>query len=137
MDKDLLERSLALVAGEEDALTRRFYDVLFTRYPQVRPMFSSDVRPQAAMLREAVVAVIDHLDDAQWLESTLHGLGARHEGLGVTAPMYAAVAECMIATMEERGGSQWTPEMTAAWTEALGAVATMMLDGYREAESVA
>ncbi|MCX5046172.1 globin domain-containing protein [Aldersonia sp. NBC_00410] len=137
MDKGLLERSLVLVDGEEDALTRRFYDVLFTRYPQVQPMFSADVRPQAAMLRQAVIAVIEHLDDAQWLESTLHALGARHEGLGVTAPMYAAVAECMIATMQERGGPEWTPAMSAAWTEALGAVATMMLAGYRDAESVA
>ena len=37
----------------EDGLTRRFYEILFDRYPQVRPMFGADIGPQAAMLRTA------------------------------------------------------------------------------------
>jgi hemoglobin-like flavoprotein len=135
MDKELLETSLSLVADAEEGLTLRFYAILFERHPAVRPMFGADIGPQAAMLRGAVVAVLDHLDDAAWLGDTLGGLGAKHAEWGVTAPMYAAVAECMIAAMEELGGPAWTPEMTAAWTDALGAVASLMLAGYPEAIS--
>lgn len=135
MDKELLETSLSLVADAEEGLTLRFYAILFERHPVVRPMFGADIGPQAAMLRGAVVAVLDHLDDAAWLGDTLGGLGAKHAEWGVTAPMYAAVAECMIAAMEELGGPAWTPEMTAAWTDALGAVASLMLAGYPEAIS--
>ncbi|MEP9384518.1 globin domain-containing protein [Nocardioides cheoyonin] len=137
MDKDILTESLLLVDGQEHALTPRFYEILFTRYPEVRPMFSTDIRPQTAMLREAIVAVLDHLDDAVWLGDTLGALGRRHAGWGVTAPMYDAVAQCMIAAMEELGGDAWTPEMTAQWTEALGAVAGLMQAGAAEAEGVA
>lgn len=36
----------------------------------------------------------------------------------------------MIATMAERGGAEWTDAMTDAWSEALGAVAGMMLEAY-------
>ncbi|GGR46702.1 hemoglobin-like flavoprotein [Nocardioides luteus] len=138
MDKDILTESLLLVDGQEHALTPRFYSILFERYPAVRPMFSADIAPQAKMLREAVVAVVDHLDDAAWLSGTLGALGRKHAGLGVTPPMYDAVAECMIAAMEELGGDEWTPEMTAAWTEALGAVAGLMLAGAEadQAEAV-
>jgi hemoglobin-like flavoprotein len=135
MDKELLESSLGLVADAEEGLTLRFYALLFERHPAVRPMFGADLGPQAAMLRGAVVAVLDHLEDAAWLADTLGGLGARHAEWGVTAPMYAAVAECMIAAMEELGGAAWTPEMTDAWTDALGAVASLMLAGYPEAVS--
>jgi len=133
MDKDTLTESLLLVDGQEHALTPRFYEILFTRYPEVRPMFSADIRPQAAMLREAIIAVLDHLDDAEWLTGTLGALGRKHAGWGVTPPMYDAVAECMIAAMGELGGSAWTPAMTAAWTEALGAVASLMLAGAESA----
>lgn len=136
MDKELLTESLLLVDGQEQLLTPRFYDILFTRYPDVRPMFSADIRPQAQMLRGAIIAVLDHLDDAAWLEDTLGSLGRRHAGWGVTASMYDAVAECMIAAMTELGGPAWTPEMTAAWTEALGAVAALMQAGAAQ-ESVA
>lgn len=134
MNPELLESSLVLVDAPDDGLTRRFYDILFERYPEVRPMFGADIRPQATMLREAVVAVLGHLDDAAWLGQTLGALGARHAELGVTPPMYDAVAECMIAAMAEIGGDAWTAAMTAAWTEALTAVAGLMLAGTADAE---
>jgi hemoglobin-like flavoprotein len=137
MDKQLLSASLLLVAGEEDALTRRFYEILFERYPGVQPMFARDVRAQASMLTEAIVAVLDHLDDSDWLTTSLASLGVKHAGYGVTADMYPAVGECMIAAMSERGGADWTPEMTAAWTEALAAVSVLMLAGAADAEAVA
>ena len=129
MDKDILVESLLLVDGQEHALTPRFYEILFDSNPEVRPMFSNDIGPQAKMLREAIIAVLDHLDDAEWLTSTLGALGKKHAGWGVTPPMYDAVATSMIAAMEELGGSAWTPVMTDQWTKALGAVAGLMMAG--------
>jgi len=137
MDAELLTASLGIVDTPDDGLTRRFYELLFERYPDVRPMFGQDLGPQAAMLRAAVIAVLDHLDDAAWLADTLGSLGAKHAEWGVTEPMYGAVLECMISAMEETGGEEWTPEMSAAWTEALTAVAGLMLAGAPEEESAA
>lgn len=133
MDQELLTESL-LLADADALLTERFYDLLFERHPEVRPMFSADVRPQAGMLRTAVVAVVEHLDDPAWLASTLGELGARHATWGVTPPMYDAVAECMVAAMAELAGDPWTPEMGAAWSEALAAVAGLMLQGAAATE---
>lgn len=130
MDKTLLGDSLSLVDLPDDGLTVRFYEVLFERYPAVEPMFSRGTRLQASMLRTAVLSVVDHLDDSEWLTETLAELGRRHAALGVTEDMYPAVTECMIAAMSEVGGPDWTPEMTAAWTEALTTIATLMLAGY-------
>ncbi|GAA1514968.1 globin domain-containing protein [Nocardioides humi] len=136
MDQRLLTDSL-LLADADESLTERFYDLLFERHPAVRPMFSADVRPQAAMLRTAVVAVLEHLDDPHWLTTTLGELGARHAGWGVTPPMYDAVAECMVAAMAELGGDAWTEAMTEAWSEALTAVAGLMLQGADAAAGAA
>ncbi len=127
-----VEESLALVDLPDAGLTVRFYDILFERYPAVQPMFQRDTRVQAEMLRTAVVSVLDRLEDAEWLTTNLHALGKRHAELGVTRPIYSAVAECMIAAMSEIGGDRWTDAMTEAWQEALGAIAGIMLDGYPE-----
>ena len=130
LNVSVLRSSFDLVVERQPQLTHRFYEILFDRYPTVRAMFGRDTRAQAEMLRSAVASVVEHLDDAEWLTTTLHALGRRHAGLGVTRPMYTAVAECMIAAMSEIGGESWTPAMTLAWDRALGAVATIMLDGY-------
>ena len=71
MDADLLTTSLGIVDTPDDGLTRRFYELLFERYPAVRPMFGPDIGPQASMLRTAVISVLDHLEDAAWLTDTL------------------------------------------------------------------
>jgi hemoglobin-like flavoprotein len=122
MDADLLETSLALVDTPDDGLTARFYELLFERYPAVRPLFSEDLGRQAKLLRSAIVSVVDHLDDPIWLTETLGDLGARHASWSVVAPMYDAVTECMVAAMAEVGGAAWTPQMHDSWVEALDAV---------------
>ncbi|WP_018179178.1 globin domain-containing protein [Jongsikchunia kroppenstedtii] len=137
MNKQLLENSLMLVDLPDDGLTVRFYEILFDRYPAVRPMFQRDGKLQAAMLRQALVAVLDHLDNSEWLADNLGSLGRRHADMGVTAPMYEAVGECMIAAMAEIAGDAWTKEMSAAWAEALGAVSSLMLAGYPQKQAAA
>lgn len=137
MDKQLLVDSLALVDLPDSGLTVRFYEVLFERYPTVRAMFDGDTRVQARRLRSAIVSVAEHVDDAEWLRTTLHALGRQHARFGVTRPMYCAFAECMIAAMSEIGGDAWTPAMTQAWDRALGAIATIMLDGYPDQSATA
>jgi len=137
MNKQLLEDSLMLVDLPDDGLTVRFYEILFDRYPAVQPMFQRDNKTQAAMLRQALVAVLDHLDSSEWLTDNLGSLGRRHADMGVTAPMYDAVVECMIAAMSEIAGDAWTPDMSVAWAEALTAVSSLMLAGYPEQQTAA
>lgn len=132
VDASLLQSSLALVSEREEHVTERFYEILFARYPQTEPLFGRNRKEQAAMLQEAIVSVLDHLDDAAWLEDRLHELGRRHVDYGVTAEMYGWVAESLIATFAEVAGDDWTPAMEEAWYAALGVVADIMLAAYPE-----
>ena len=125
-----LRQSFELVVERAPDLTHRFYDILFARYPEARPLFGRSSRPaQEQMLTAALAAVLDHLEDASWLRSTLGALGERHTGYGVTAEMYGWVGESLLATLAEVAGSAWTAEVAAAWTEAYGAIASMMMAG--------
>ncbi|WP_020105325.1 globin domain-containing protein [Nocardia sp. 348MFTsu5.1] len=130
MDKILLEQSLALVAADDPDFTVRFYERLFADYPEVKALFGKNIRPQATMLQEAIVAVLEHLDDPGWLETSLSSLGRVHASLGVTPKMYGWVATTLVATMADIAGPQWTDVMSKEWNEALTAVAAMMLDAY-------
>lgn len=136
LNVELLRSSFELVVGREPELTRRFYDRLFATYPLVRPLFSRKSRDQQErMLREALVAVMEHLEDAPWLERNLAALGAKHVEYGVTEEMYDWVGECLLATLAEAAGDDWNDELAEAWTEAYGAIASLMQAGAAASRS--
>jgi hemoglobin-like flavoprotein len=128
----VLRESFELVVERSPNVTRRFYEILFERYPQTREMFPESRRSnQEAMLTEALVAVMDHLEDAPWLSSTLQGLGAKHVSYGVTDEMYGWVGDSLLRTLAEVAGPAWSPETEQAWSDAYGAIAGLMQAGAR------
>ena len=129
LNTELLRSSFNLVVEREPAITARFYGIFFDRYPQVVPMFSRNTpEKQQEMLTGALVAVLDHLEDAPWLASTLRTLGRRHEGYGVTPEMYGWVGECLLAAMAEVAGDDWSAEVEQAWVDAYGAIVSLTLN---------
>jgi hemoglobin-like flavoprotein len=131
----LLRSSFDLVIDRQPQLTHRFYEILFQRYPKAKSLFGqrSALATQEKMLGDALAAVLDHLEDAPWLTSTLKGLGAKHAGYGVTNEMYGWVGASLLATLAEVAGNDWTPALEAAWTEAYGAISGLMQAGGAEA----
>ena len=134
MNVALLRSSFELVTDRQPLLVRRFYEILFARYPQAQRLFGRNTQPaQEKMLTGALVAVLDHLEDAEWFHSTLGALGAKHVGYGVTEEMYGWVGECLLAAIAEAAGDDWSAELAGLWTSAYGAIAGAMLAGARGA----
>ena len=128
LNVNLLRQSFEVVASANPTFVSRFYEILFERYPQVRPLFPQNgMARQAEMLTQALVAVLDHLEDAPWLQDTLGALGEKHVGYGVTREMYDWVGASLLATLAEVAGPAWTPELKGAWAEAYGAIVSLML----------
>jgi len=126
----LLRESFDLVVERSPKLTHRFYEILFERYPQTQAMFPTGRRGrQEEMLTEALVAVLDHLEDAPWLTGTLQALGAKHVDYGVTDEMYGWVGDSLLRTLAEVAGKDWNPELESAWAGAFGAIASIMQQG--------
>jgi len=123
----VLRSTFDLVVERQPQVVHRFYEILFSRYPQAMPLFGrNSAAAQEKMLTDALVAVLDHLDDAPWLQSTLSGLGAKHKGYGVTDEMYDWVGASLLAALAEAAGGDWSREAEVAWTDAYGAIAGLM-----------
>ena len=132
----VLRRTFDVVMERQPMLMHRFYEILFERHPEAKALFGR--RSQAAqekMLTEALVAVLDHLEDAAWLTDTLKGLGAKHVSYGVTDEMYGWVGGSLLAALGEAAGPQWNDEAQAAWGEAYDAIAGLMKSGAAAAAS--
>lgn len=130
----LLRTSLDTLLNAHPQLTPHFYERLWARHPELRPMFSrSSADHQARMLQEALVAAVDHAEDAVWLQATLGAMGRRHLDYGVTAPMYDQVGAVLLDTLAALAGPAWTPEVAAAWASTYGALAGIMRGAAAEA----
>ena len=127
LDVTALRESFDLVVTRAPDLTRRFYALLFERYPQVIGLFGRSTDRQEQMLTRALVAVMDRLDDGVWLGETLGALGAKHIDYGVTEEMYPWVGDALIATLAEVAGDPWSPRVAKAWEEAYAAMAELMI----------
>jgi hemoglobin-like flavoprotein len=133
--KQLLAANLELVSELAPDLIARFYATLFFRNPELKSLFGRrSAAAQERMLLEAVLAVVEHMDDAAWLRRTLRPLGAKHLAYGVKDDMYPVVADALIATLRDASGDAWNDQLEETWSGALGAVATEMIIGAREAE---
>lgn len=130
LDVESLRSSFALVTERDPDFTQRFYNILFERYPQAKALFTrNSLAVQQRMLAEALTAVVEHLEDSEWLTETLGAMGARHIEYGATAETYDWVGECLLATLAEVAGDDWTPELNTAWADAYNAVVSLMLAG--------
>lgn len=134
LNAPLLRASLEIVVARQPEITPRFYEILFERYPQVKPLFGRNSSAnQARMLQDAIVAVVDHVEDAEWLTTTLHAMGRKHVDYGVTEPMYAYVGDALLATLAEHAGEAWTADVAQAWADAYAAISSLMIAGSRAA----
>lgn len=119
MDASLLRSSFDLIAPHKDEFFEAFYQILFEKYPEVRPLFANtNIPKQALMLADVLDTVIEGVEMGQDLTPILQTLGARHKTYGVLPEHYPMVGDALIATFQTKLGSQWTPAFQDAWTQA-------------------
>ncbi|MGD8886233.1 MAG: globin family protein [Gammaproteobacteria bacterium] len=128
----LLENTFSALAPQGNYIVQRFYEELFSRYPDVKPMFANvSIEDQQRKLLSALKLVINNLRDPDNLNNTLRELGKRHREYGAEDAHYSAVTETLLEVMKEVAGDQWTPEVNQAWSDALKAVSKTMQSAHR------
>ena len=136
LNVDLLTESFGLLAPKGERLVSRFYEELFDRYPEVEPLFDGvDPKQQQKKLLSALQLVVNNLNKPAVLTKALTTLGQKHKIYGAEPGHYQAVASTLLDVMEELAGNHWTDEIHEAWTEALNAVAGIMLNAYEISEN--
>ena len=84
---------------------------------------------QRQKLLDTLVAVIDGLAATQAVREQLRAMGKRHATYGARPEHYPLVCACLIESMGEVAGAQWTKTLEVEWTRALELISRTMLDG--------
>ncbi|HNO78517.1 MAG TPA: globin domain-containing protein [Phycisphaerae bacterium] len=132
-----LESSFNLVAPRAQELVDRFYALLFSRYPQVRPMFPEQMGDQKKKLIASLVLVVQNIRTPDKLLDPLTEMGKRHADYGAIPQHYPLVRDTMLEVLGEIAGDAWTDELYDDWSAALDLVSSVMIEGAKaHAQSV-
>ncbi|HSC87575.1 MAG TPA: globin family protein [Polyangiaceae bacterium] len=128
-EKNLVQTTWALVEGSPDEVAALFYGRLFELDPNLRGLFSTDLKEQGRKLMVMIGVAVRALDNLEVLVPRVEQLGQRHASYGVKAEHYATVAAALLWTLEKGLGDRFTSEVRNAWVSVYTILATTMQKG--------
>ncbi|WP_026116745.1 globin domain-containing protein [Nocardiopsis valliformis] len=132
---DLVRQSAVDIPQGSARLAKCFYDNLFTMVPEVRAMFSDDIKPQQQRMADALLAVVQHLDDPREVAEYLQRLGLQHRlELGVAPEHYPHVGRALVRAVSEISPT-WSSSMSSAWVLVYQWITANMLAGAEQADA--
>ena len=133
-----VKRSHAALAARDVDVPSRFYERLFAAAPEVRRLFPQDLTRLRAHFHAALALVVHNLDDVEVLAQSLRDLGVQHVHWGAQPGHYFIVREALVTALKELSGDDWSAELDQDWRDAIGTIASYMLQGAAvEAATVA
>ncbi|AXF85344.1 Flavohemoprotein [Ephemeroptericola cinctiostellae] len=125
-----IEASVPVLQAHGLAITQVFYNNMLSAHPNLRHLFNegnqaSGIQQQA--LAAAVFAYAANIDNPDALAPVVSRIVHKHASLGITKAHYPIVGEHLIGAIAEVLGEAATPELLAAWVEAYGALADVLI----------
>jgi len=119
-----------------DKVATEFYEKLFTRYPEVRAMFPTDMKELEIKLMSVCELVIFSFEEKETdqyrlqdaLIIPLRELGRQHDDKGVMPEHYTIANQLLIDTLRNQVGEQFSSEVRTSWELALEHLTCVMLD---------
>jgi nitric oxide dioxygenase len=130
----LTESTVAIVKATAPAVKQhgepiaaRMYELLFSKYPQVKSLFAQAPQNQPQVLARAIIAYCENVDTLDTLTGPLDRISRKHVARGVTADHYPLVGECLLQAIQDVLGATATPEIMTSWKEAFFFLAEVMI----------
>lgn len=133
IDAALLRSTLEHVLAADDTFPQRFYAILFERHPETRALFHrNSAGAQNKMFAQKLTAIVDHVEDTDYIAREVVEIAASHAGYGVRDEMYGWVGAALIETMREGCGELFTAEAERSWREAYGGIEAAILEATQK-----
>jgi hemoglobin-like flavoprotein len=122
----LVQDSFEKVAAIGPKVAEIFYAELFAIDPSLRSMFPADLTSQQKKLMAALAMVVRALHTPEKILDSAERLAVKHLEYKVRPEHYTYVGNALLRTLKKGLGSEFTPELCDAWTEAFRLLARVM-----------
>jgi hemoglobin-like flavoprotein len=125
-----IQHSFELAAERCEDLTPLVYLRLFREHPEAETMFRSGGAElvQGAMLAQTLDAIMDFAGDRSGRFRMIECEVQSHDAYGTPRNLFGAFFGVIAATMRDLLGSDWSPEIDAAWRKLLAELDGVVAD---------
>lgn len=129
----LLRSSFENVKPIANEVSLKFYEFLFTDYPEAQALFENvNMEKQRKALIAGLVTIVDNLENPEKLTDYLKKMGGRHVKYNTEDEHYPLVGNTLIKTFAYFFQDNWTEELQEAWLGAYQAISSLMIEGAHE-----
>jgi nitric oxide dioxygenase len=131
----IVKATAPVVAVHAEAITRRFYRLMFAGDPVTKDYFNpahQQAGDQQRALAGAICAYAANIDNLAALGPAVELIAQKHCSLGILAEHYPIVGKHLLVAIKDVLGDTMSEKVLAAWGEAYGLLAKIFID--REAE---
>ena len=135
---DIVKATAPLVAEHAEEITRLFYMTMFLNNPEASQFFNkaNQTGDQPKALANAIIAYALNIDNLGALGDAVELIASKHCGLQVLPEHYPIVHDNLLIAVAEVLKPAVTPEIGAAWSEAVNFLAKLLI-GVEEARYAA
>lgn len=127
----IIKSTVPVLEVHGTAITKRFYQMLFTNHPELLNVFNHVNQKQGKQptaLANAVYAAAANIDQLENILPAVKQIAHKHRSLGITAEQYPIVGQNLLAAIKDVLGDAATDEIIQAWSEAYGVIAQVFID---------
>ena len=129
---DICKATAPVLKEHGEAITIRMYEILFSTYPEIKPLFGEAPENQHKKLAIAIVAYASNIDNLGALAGAVEVMAKRHVETKVKAEHYPMVGESLLKAIKDVLGDAATDDVINAWKEAYFFLGDILIK--REAE---
>src|SRR5215471_15985444 len=131
----IVKDTAPVVAVHAEAITRRFYSLMFAGDPVTKAYFNpahQQAGDQQRALAGAICAYAANIDNLAALGPAVELIAQKHCSLGIQAEHYPIVGKHLLAAIKDVLGDAATDEIVGAWAAAYGVLATIFVEREQE-----
>ena len=128
---DIVKATAPAVAAHAEQITRRFYTLMFAGDPQVKAFFNAahqHTGGQQRALAGAICAYAANIDNLAALGPAVELIAQKHCSLGIKPEHYSIVGKHLLVAIKDVLGDAAAEEVIAAWGEAYGLLAKVLIE---------
>ncbi|MGG5254398.1 NO-inducible flavohemoprotein [Neobacillus sp. SM06] len=127
---EIIKATLPVVQEHGEAITKRFYQRMFERHPELRNIFNQTHQRtghQPKALADAVYGAAANIEDFSQIMPILERIGEKHRSLQIKPEHYPIVGENLLAAIKEILGEAATNEIMDAWADAYHVISDVFI----------
>ncbi len=130
--KAIIKATAPVLKEHGEAITSEMYKVLFSKYPETQALFKDASPDQHKKLAAAVYAYAANIDKLENLSKGIEQMATVHVKTKVQPEHYPMVGDALLQAIKTVLGDGATDEVMAAWEEAYGFLADVLIAKEKE-----